>query len=198
MKTLRESPNGHRSLPDGYSVPEIVHWVMLCNYKEDLDVMRASLNALALQTIGAHRICILMACEGAEKGALEKVLPLAKEFPEFRKFVVNVHFLQPGEFAGKSANCSSAFRSLCGGMYKFTRDARLRQLSDALESDFANFHELPGDPRANDIEPLAKLLDRGVITVMDADSVFHPFYLYGVEQVNKKKEKKKKRKKERE
>lgn len=118
MAQLRYSPHGHRGMPPGYVTPEIIHWIVLCNYKEELDVMRASLNAMALQSIGAHRICILMACEGAEKGALEKVRVLADEFPEFRKFVVNVHYLQEGEYAGKSANCSSAFRSLCAGAYK--------------------------------------------------------------------------------
>lgn len=42
---------------------------------------------------------------------------LAAEFPEFRKFVATLHVLRDGECAGKSANCSSAFRSLCAGHF---------------------------------------------------------------------------------
>jgi hypothetical protein len=42
----------------GYQTPEIVHWMIIANYKEDLDVMRATLNALSVQSIGAHRVIV--------------------------------------------------------------------------------------------------------------------------------------------
>jgi hypothetical protein len=181
LATLREEKNGHRAAPDGYVVPELVHWVFLANNKEDLDVMRASLNALACQSIGAHRICIVMAAEFADPDGRAKAATLAREFPEFRKFVCNVHVLREGECAGKSSNMSSCFRSLCAAAWTASRDPRLAHLQSAVAADFEQWHE-SDDARSLDTEPYTALLDRGIVTTMDADSCFHPFYLHEVER----------------
>jgi len=181
MARLRAEKGGHSVPPGGYTVPELMHWVIVPNYKEDVDMLRATLNAIAMQSVGTRRICVLLAAEGAERGVLEKLAPLAAEFPEFRKFVINVHQLREGEIAGKSSNTSAAFRSLCAAVYKATKDARLARVADALELDFAHWHESP-DTRGNDFSAFNAVLERGVITVMDADSILHPFHLYGIEE----------------
>lgn len=181
MTDLRAEVGGHRHAPPGYQYPEVIHWVILPNYKESIGVMRASLNALAAQSIGAHRICIVIASEAAEDGVLEKTMRLAREFPEFRKIVVNVHQLREGECAGKSSNLSSVFRALCANTLRITNDERLRSVVDAVQPELESWHEVD-DERKNDDEPYAALLDRGILTVMDADSIFHSFYLYAVER----------------
>jgi hypothetical protein len=155
--------------------------VFLANYKEDLDVMRASLNALACQSIGAHRICIVMATEFADPDGRAKAATLAREFPEFRKFVCNVHVLREGECAGKSSNMSSCFRSLCAASWTASHDARLAHLQSAVAADYEQWHE-SDDARALDLEPYTALLDRGIITTMDADSCFHPFHFHELER----------------
>lgn len=181
LAALRGSKGGHRSAPSGYVLPEIVHWVMLPNYKEELDVMRASLNALSVQSIGAHRICVIMAAEYADPNGLEKAMTLSKEFPEFRKFVCNVHRLRPGESAGKSANIASAYRSLCAAVWHTCQDRRLERLHGALELDYANWHEAD-DARVADKAPFTRFFEHGIVTCMDADTLFHPHYLWAVEQ----------------
>lgn len=181
MFSIRTEKDGHTTLASGYTVPELVHWIIIPNYKEDLGILRASLNASAMQSIGAQRICILLACEGVEEGALEKLQPLAAEFPEFRKFIVNVHQLGEGEVAGKSANTSAAFRSLCAATYSATKDVRLMSVATNLARDFEHWHE-SNDVRANDFAVFNAVMERGVVTVIDADSVLHPFHLYGLEQ----------------
>jgi hypothetical protein len=181
LAALRHERGGHRSAPSGYVLPEIIHWVVLPNYKEDLDVMRASLNALSAQSIGAHRICIIMAAEKADPDGLTKAMTLSKEFPEFRKFVCNVHHLQPGESPGKSANLASAFRSLCAAVWKTSREKRLENIHASLANDFQHWHEAD-DERVRDTVPFEKFFQFGIWTCMDADTLFHPFYLWAVEQ----------------
>jgi hypothetical protein len=113
---------------------------------------------------------------------------LANEFGEFCKFTLSVHTLQPGEVAGKGANVSSAFRSLCGRIYRETKDPRLSAIgepahlydhseeekSPAASDDFAH---IPVADRA-----YSMALDHGIVTVIDADSVLHPFHLQEIEQ----------------
>jgi hypothetical protein len=181
LEKLRNDKRAHTLLAPGYAVPELIHWIIVPNYKEGVEMLRGTLQSLALQSIGTQRICVLMACEGAEDGALEKLMPLAAEFPEFRKFVVNVHRLRPGEIAGKSANVAAAFRSLCAAVHHATKDERLARVAEALELDFADWHESP-DARGNIFTAYNGVIDTGVITVIDADSILHPFHLYGIEK----------------
>jgi hypothetical protein len=181
IEKLRNDKHAHTLLENGYTVPDLIHWIIVPNYKEGVEMLRGTLQSLALQSIGPQRICVLMACEGAEPGAVEKLMPLAAEFPEFRKFVFNVHRLRPGEIAGKSANVSAAFRSLCSAVYHATKDERLARTAEALALDFAEWRESP-DARGNSSTAYTHVIDRGIITVIDADSILHPFHLYGIEK----------------
>jgi hypothetical protein len=173
--------SGHTFNVGGYVVPDLIHWVIVPNYKEHVDVVRGTLRALSLQSIGAQRICIILACEAAEIGASEKLLPLASEFPGFCKIVINTHVLRPGEAAGKSANVSCAFRSLCAAVHEATRDDRLLAVASELALDFTNWKECP-DARSKNTSVYNSVLDLGIVTVVDADSILHPFHLYEIEK----------------
>lgn len=166
---------------------ELIHWIIIPNLNENVNILRQTLNALSMQTVPASRICILLACESVEPRASEK-LWLADEFKEFCKFTLSVHALQPGEVAGKGANVSSAFRSLCERIYRETKDPRLSAIGEnahlydhgekekpvAVSDDFAH---IPVADRA-----YSMALDHGIVTVIDADSILHPFHLQEIEQ----------------
>jgi hypothetical protein len=172
----------HASSPPGYLLPPIVHWVIIPNYREDVNVLRATLTSLAVQSIGAKRIGVVLACEAAESNFMEKVSPLAAEFGEFGKFVIAVHRLRQEEVAGKSANTSNAFKLLCASIYRNVDELRLRSVVNTHKENDAAYWCESEDQRAVENDLYRASYDNGIVTVMDADSVLHPFHLWEIEQ----------------
>lgn len=176
---IEKNKNAHKNSESGYIVPQITHWVIIPNYKERVEIIRQTLEAIAMQSIGPERICIILAYEAAEDGARAKLLDLPMRFKEFRKFVLHEHRLLAGEVAGKSANESSAFRSLCAVAYDATKDKSLENLASSVDrsawSDYTAHTLEEGDLFSN-------FANQSVVTIMDADSILHQYHLYGIEK----------------
>lgn len=99
-----------RHLPDNQ--PRLIHAVIVCNYKEPLEVLEATINSIARNTLAASTIVIL-ACEERDSAADTVFSDLESKFRQsFRNFLKTTHVLAPNEVAGKSSNENFACREL--------------------------------------------------------------------------------------
>lgn len=99
-----------RHLPE--HIPRLVHAVIVCNYKEPLEVLRATVASLADNTLSSSTIVVL-ACEARDEKAESVFQTLSTEFhSSFRNFIKTSHTLAQGEIAGKSSNENYACREL--------------------------------------------------------------------------------------
>ena len=51
---------------------EVVHFVILPNYKEDIDILREAIDTLAISTLARGNMGIVLAMEVREAGSKEK------------------------------------------------------------------------------------------------------------------------------
>lgn len=99
---------------------EVVHFVVVPNYAENIDDLRMTLNSVAVSGIAVEQIGIILAMELGEKGSRDKAATLMKEFGnKFRFCLATYHPKVLGngvhpdrEVAGKSANAQWAARRL--------------------------------------------------------------------------------------
>lgn len=93
-------------------MPRLVHAVIVCNYKEPLEVLRATVASIADQTL-AENTMVILACEARDAGADDTFAALASEFQgRLRSFTKTTHVLAAGEVVGKSSNENHACREL--------------------------------------------------------------------------------------
>jgi len=85
---------------------KIHHIVIIPNYKEPIEVLERTLDALVKQSIPHEQLTIVMAMEESEEAGLAKANELAARFSkEFAHFFVTSHPAgMPGEIPGKAAN----------------------------------------------------------------------------------------------
>lgn len=126
---------------------EIVHIVMVPNYKTPLPVLRQTLDALLTYRLARTNLVVVLAFEGREVGVENKAETLRKEYGgQFRFVLPTFHPPDlPDHLPGKSSNECWAFQ----------------QLQNSLEADLGLSRH---DPRV-------------VITVIDDDSELHENYL---------------------
>jgi Glycosyl transferase family group 2 len=99
-----------RHLPD--HIPRLTHAVIICNYKEPLDTLRAAIQSLADNTLADNTIVVL-ACEDRDPTAKATYQALEREFASnFYSFFKTSHKLAEGEVIGKSSNENFACREL--------------------------------------------------------------------------------------
>jgi len=127
----------------------ICHIVILPNYKEALEVLADTMAGLAASEIARECMVVVLAMEAREgKDAQEKAAVLKREFQG--KFLEILETYHPshvrGEVVGKSSNTQWAFR--------------------CVQSDWVN----------RQVEVKAWQKSQMVITISDADSIFHPDY----------------------
>jgi hypothetical protein len=92
--------------------PRLIHAVVICEYKEPLDVLEATVNSLADTTLAAETIVVL-ACESRDAQARPSFEELRAKFGNcFRDMLLTLHDLAPGEVAGKSSNENHSVRQL--------------------------------------------------------------------------------------
>ena len=81
------------------------HIVIIPNYTENLDKLRATVGSIASQTFPTNRIFVVLAMEKREKGGEEKANVLIKEFKSsFGSIFATYHPDVLGEVKGKSSN----------------------------------------------------------------------------------------------
>ena len=94
------------------NVPRLIHGVIVCNYKEPIEVLRATVDSLAQNTL-AHNCVVVLACEDRDPMAEATYTQLKSEYQNsFRNFIMTKHTLTTGEVAGKSSNENYACREL--------------------------------------------------------------------------------------
>ena len=101
-KAAARAGRDHVTLP----LDEIYHVILIANYKEPVDVLARTLNALAAQPEARQRLIAVLAMEAAEDGAQAKAQQLQTQFAgRFLDLLATFHPLGlPGEIRGKSSN----------------------------------------------------------------------------------------------
>jgi len=91
---------------------DVVHFVILPNYKEDLPILRLAIDSVARSKIARTQICLVLAMEEREEGSRGKADTLIQEFESsFRGCLATYHPVDlPGDVPGKSANTKWAAR----------------------------------------------------------------------------------------
>ncbi len=94
----------------GIAPADVWHVVIVPNYKEPLEILERTLDALAIQHRASERIIPVLGMEEREQGAAEKGRLLAEKYADkFAHVLVTVHPGNlPNELAGKSSNESWA------------------------------------------------------------------------------------------
>lgn len=92
---------------------DTLHVIVIPNYKEDRDILRATLNRLAESTLARDQIVVMLAMEASEPGATQKAEDLVTEYQDtFRSVLYSLHPKGlSGEVTGKSANENWAART---------------------------------------------------------------------------------------
>jgi len=95
-----------KAMPTWPRWEEVVHFVILPNYKEDIEVLRLAIQSVAKSRIAPSNIVLVLAMEARESGAKEKANALRAEFEcRFRHCMATYHPPGlPGETPGKSSN----------------------------------------------------------------------------------------------
>jgi len=93
---------------------EAVHWVILPQYKEDIEVTSVALRSVACSSIARSSIGIVLAMEEREEGAKDKAAILQKSFEgEFKEIIQTFHPPNlPNDPPGKASNIAYAFEEL--------------------------------------------------------------------------------------
>eukprot|EP00747_Dinoflagellata_sp_TGD_P182973 gnl/TRDRNA2_/TRDRNA2_37556_c0_seq1.p1 gnl/TRDRNA2_/TRDRNA2_37556_c0~~gnl/TRDRNA2_/TRDRNA2_37556_c0_seq1.p1 ORF type:complete len:868 (-),score=131.20 gnl/TRDRNA2_/TRDRNA2_37556_c0_seq1:40-2643(-) len=99
---------------DGLLQRDVVHWVVIPNYKEDREVLSMTLSSIARSGIAKKQICVLLAMEARETGGSEKAAHLLQEFSGcFLEMTTSYHPANlPNDPPGKASNMSWAFNRL--------------------------------------------------------------------------------------
>jgi hypothetical protein len=96
------------ALPD---FQRVSHVIILPNYKERLEKLRATLQTIAAQTFPLERLFVVLAMEAREAGAQEKAEVLIREYTgQFGAIFATYHPDIAGEVKGKSSNEAYAAR----------------------------------------------------------------------------------------
>lgn len=130
---------------------DIQHFVVIPNYKEDIDTLREALDTVVGSTIAETQITIVLAMEAREPDVETKTEILKAEYgPKCRRIMATYHPPKlPGELAGKSSNTKWA----------------VERTWDWLDLN----------AEQNDIDQ-----SKVVLTIADADTDFHPKFFEGL------------------
>ncbi|MBI5879616.1 MAG: glycosyltransferase family 2 protein [Chloroflexi bacterium] len=91
----------------------VQHVVVLPNYDERIEILRQTLDRLALAEYPREQISVVLAMEDRETGSQEKAELLSAEYAgRFGHFWITLHPLLPDETAGKGANLAYCLRQI--------------------------------------------------------------------------------------
>lgn len=90
---------------------EILHYVIVPNYKEPVYKLESTIHALMANDYPYKTVRLVLAFEEREEEAQKKAAALTKKFQQyFKEILVTYHVLQPDEVAGKASNQTYAAR----------------------------------------------------------------------------------------
>ena len=119
--------------PNSYKSNDVEHIIIIPAYKEDLDVLRETLDVLTshANTKDQYRVCLAM--EDREVGSGQKAIQLEMEYQEvFAGVHHSLHPVTSGEAPGKSSNVNWAARFMSA---KFDASEHARQVITIIDSD---------------------------------------------------------------
>lgn len=98
--------------PDILNWDDIIHYIIIPNYKEHLSTLQETLSNLAESKLAKTNLIVVLAMEEAEEGCEEKAQKLIQKYKEsFREVIFTVHPKNiPNEQRGKAANENWAFQ----------------------------------------------------------------------------------------
>mmetsp|Transcript_51600 Transcript_51600/g.95498 ORF Transcript_51600/g.95498 Transcript_51600/m.95498 type:complete len:752 (+) Transcript_51600:78-2333(+) len=149
----------------------VQHWVIVPNYKEDLDTLRESLGSIAKSTLAQKQIGIVLAMEKREDGSEEKAEKLKGEFKDnFCEIIPTFHPPDlPNDPAGKASNVAWAFKRL-------TEHLKTDGSEKAWEPETEDGSNGATMAKSIACPPETSAEHHVVLTVADADSCFHELY----------------------
>ncbi|MCC7449819.1 MAG: hypothetical protein IT324_20535 [Anaerolineae bacterium] len=102
-----------RRTPDSLNWYDVFHLVVIPNYKEELVVLRQTLDRLAMQSVAREQVIVVLAMEAGEAQAGAKANILLAEYAHcFRHMIATIHPRGiSGELQVKSANVTWAIRN---------------------------------------------------------------------------------------
>lgn len=101
-----------RKRPDSLPWEDVRHMIVVPSYKEDVRILRETLQRFAESSLARSQVTIVLAMEGADPSAGETATALKNEFASaFRQIIATYHPRGlTGEVAGKSSNVAWAVR----------------------------------------------------------------------------------------
>ncbi|CAE7880489.1 unnamed protein product [Symbiodinium microadriaticum] len=157
--------------------PKVIHWVVLPQYKESVEIVSQTLESLYRSSL-SQQMGVLLAMEARESEAAEKASALAEAFSgKFGDLQVCYHPDDlPQDPPGKASNCAFAFHWLLLYLELDLKDGRSPGGDDGTElrrrRAMEQLEMLPLNAPRLGAEAAANVM----LTVGDADSVFHHFY----------------------
>lgn len=116
---LAEKENWYEKAKAYKDVKKVHHVLVIPNYKEKVEKIRITLEALRLQTFPLKRLHIILALEAREPEAKTRAKILMKEFQDtFGSIIPTYHPDVPGEVKGKSSNEAYAGRIAYKKLFK--------------------------------------------------------------------------------
>eukprot|EP00930_Biecheleria_cincta_P050540 TRINITY_DN3571_c1_g2_i1.p1 TRINITY_DN3571_c1_g2~~TRINITY_DN3571_c1_g2_i1.p1 ORF type:complete len:822 (-),score=126.35 TRINITY_DN3571_c1_g2_i1:53-2518(-) len=118
MLELRKSEYGDFSLSPEGPEEQVLHWVILPQYKEDIPILTIALQSVANSSIAKSSIGVVLAMEAREADASQKAEALTRIFEDkFRAIKTTYHPADlPNDPPGKASNTAWAFKELCRSM----------------------------------------------------------------------------------
>jgi len=116
-----------------YKKYDVEHIIIIPAYKEDLDILRETLDVLGSHVQARDQYHICLAMEEREIGSQQKAVQLRMEYQEvFAAIESSQHPIISGESAGKSSNVNWAARYMAA---KFDTRRHARQVITVIDSD---------------------------------------------------------------
>jgi len=157
--------------------PKVIHWVVLPQYKESVEIVSQTLESLCRSSL-SQQMGVLLAMEAREPEAAEKASALVEAFSgKFGDLQVCYHPDDlPQDPPGKASNCAFAFHWLLLYLELDLKDGRSGAGEDGIELRRRRAMEQAEMLPLNAPRLGADAAANVMLTVGDADSVFHHFY----------------------
>jgi hypothetical protein len=121
----------------------VMHYVIIANYKEEIPVLKETLDSLAQSTLAKKQMIIVLAMEQREENHQDKASSLISMYSsKFKEMFFTSHPANlEGEFPGKASNVSWAFLKIQNHVeyFKLPKDKILITVCDA-DSNFHSRH----------------------------------------------------------
>jgi len=113
-RAAQREAEGTRPGPEELMWEDVSHFVVLPNYKEDIDILREAIDTLAISTVARTQMGVVLAMEAREAGVQAKAEELLEEYRLKFKYVMATYHPPglPNEMPGKASNTRWAAQRL--------------------------------------------------------------------------------------